>query len=108
MWVARDKNGELFLWKYKPERGDELWNVEGMFTFEPWFMIDSNLFPNLSWEDEPIEIEIIPKSAKETLLEYEAIYDHVNYAGKSMLCDTGEDFREKVSKYIVENFWNLV
>lgn len=59
MFVARDKDGELTLFPAKPVRacGDSWWDdqTERFFLLEPW------LFPDLTWEDEPIEVELIKK-----------------------------------------------
>lgn len=60
MWVARDKDGHLFLWDRQPERGGTLWIVKNT-VLQHWFEIDASLFPDLKWEDEPIEIEIHAK-----------------------------------------------
>lgn len=58
LYVAREKRGELFLYKTKPKRdcnyGIWLSNLVCMGT------ISKNLFPDLTWEDEPIEVEIRP------------------------------------------------
>lgn len=79
MWVARDKNGTLKVWKLKPSReviictsnkGDKIYNefwdetndgYNGDIPFYPddYFKIDTSLFPFLTWEDEPIEVELV-------------------------------------------------
>lgn len=57
IWVARDDNGKLCLYETKPERDYDLkiWQAG-------WFFIGvlNHLFPDLTWEDEPIEVEIRP------------------------------------------------
>lgn len=55
-WVARDKNGKLCLYETKPERDYDVktWQ-SGRFCQMP-----KHLFPDLTWEDEPIEVEIRP------------------------------------------------
>ena len=59
-WAARDEYG-LWLYREKPYR------VEGVF-YSHWtdkngpnseFPININIFPELTWEDEPIEVEIL-------------------------------------------------
>nr|DAG79346.1 MAG TPA: hypothetical protein [Caudoviricetes sp.] len=56
-WVARDKSGKLYLYNEKPEYYND---------FKVWFAcgiiakLDNNLFPELKWEDEPIEVGIRP------------------------------------------------
>lgn len=58
LYVARDKSGELFAYKTKPKHdcnyGIWLSNSVCMGT------ISKNLFPDLTWEDEPIEVELRP------------------------------------------------
>ena len=58
LWVARDKRGELFLYKNKPildcDFGIWFSDLDCMGT------ISKNLFPELKWEDEPIEVELRP------------------------------------------------
>lgn len=56
LWVARDKNGELYICNTKPERVCvlELWCSDRCFIIHP------SLFPDLTWEDEPIEVELRP------------------------------------------------
>ena len=58
LWVARDKSGELFAYNSKPK-------LECYLGF--WYSdlncmgtISKNLFPELKWEDEPIEVELRP------------------------------------------------
>ncbi len=61
MWVARDKNNSLWLYKEKPYRNEiyECWQSEDPYVYVG--PIDKTLFPNLKWEDEPIEVTIIEK-----------------------------------------------
>lgn len=58
LWVAREKRGGLFLYETKPILD---------YDFGIWFTdsdcmgtISKNLFPELKWEDEPIEVELRP------------------------------------------------
>lgn len=52
LWVATDKNGKQYVYESKPERerADLVWRGGGYFSLE------NKLFPNQTWEDEPIEI----------------------------------------------------
>lgn len=54
-WIARDKNGWLFAYEDKPERCD---NEKIWFSLKFFFSMENSLFPDLKWEDEPIEVEI--------------------------------------------------
>lgn len=64
-WVARDSNGNLSLFEVKPERvrymrnnNEGLWMAKSMTDFV------SDSFHSLTWDDDPIEVEIIIKPKK--------------------------------------------
>lgn len=54
VWIARDEDGELYLYFIHPFKGKTEWrlpyfhNEDGVGTKR----IDSNLFPSVKWEDE--------------------------------------------------------
>lgn len=52
-WVARDADGEVAFFKEKPERSEYLWEAK-------WYcwIVRRDMFPDLTWEDEPIEVEL--------------------------------------------------
>ena len=57
VWVARDSDGCLTLCKVKPQRWEgDFWIGEGGAEYFP---LDSQIFPELTWEDEPIEVELL-------------------------------------------------
>lgn len=56
-WVARETDGSLWLFNEKPSRrdrvaGGDIWIGFGFFPLE-------NLYPELSCNDEPIEVEFL-------------------------------------------------
>lgn len=56
MWVARDYCGTLFVYKEKPRKSEDVWLSNGYYM-----MIDSDLFPEVKWEDdEPRELVLKP------------------------------------------------
>lgn len=57
-WVARDCDGDVFLYQNEPDRNEMFWNGYMMHSLP----IDS--FPDLTWESDPIEVEIILKRKK--------------------------------------------
>lgn len=60
-WVAIDDDGDLFLYRTKPTRDE----VSGMWmSGECPLDVGLNLFPDLTWDDEPQECEIIIKRKK--------------------------------------------
>lgn len=60
LWVARDKDGELNLYLAKPIRFNNSngWEKDCWDTDDEFLTIDTNLFPNLKWEDEPRQVEL--------------------------------------------------
>lgn len=67
MWVARDKDGDLNLFSHKPHRctdvgwDNESWDVVSEDNLIDFMLINPNMFPDLTWEDEPIEVELVVK-----------------------------------------------
>ena len=81
MWVARDKDLCLHFFSMKPNRLGNNWcvgdNVSGYSS-----KLDISLFPNLKWEDEPREVELVPKmvnAVQEKLSE--AVDNYFDYIG---------------------------
>ena len=56
LWLARDKNGFLFAYEDKPERCKNQREWLGRFLCS----MRNSYFPELKWEDEPIEVELRP------------------------------------------------
>ena len=54
-WVARDNNGKLFLYNEKPKYYNDL---KVWFSGRICAKLDNNIFPDLTWKDEPIEVEL--------------------------------------------------
>ena len=52
IWLARDKNGELWGYLDKPIRGEEIFKIYGE---DMGFSIIDNLFPEITWENSPVE-----------------------------------------------------
>ena len=67
MWIVRDKDGRLFLFTFvKPVRKDEdgCWvKDEHCGELAGSIRLDYNLFPQLTWDDEPMEVGLFPISA---------------------------------------------
>lgn len=56
LYVARDKDESLYLYEYKPKKYNTVW-CDGIGFLEK---LDSNLFPEVKWEDEePTEVEYL-------------------------------------------------
>ena len=59
MWIARDKDGILGFYFNKPIKGINEWSP--MFEDENYVAVDSNMFPEVKWEDEePRELVLKP------------------------------------------------
>lgn len=59
LWVARDKNGLLYLYENKPMKFSTTFDEHNGFCVE---LLNSDLFPEVKWEDEePTEIELVIK-----------------------------------------------
>lgn len=56
MYIARDQNGDLFLYPIKPDRYVTEYYV--FFTGDDWWNIDSDLFPEVTFENSPMEVEL--------------------------------------------------
>lgn len=52
LWIARDKDGRVYLFSSKPER---IRTHFGDFYSDKW-EIDERLFPEVTWENSPIEV----------------------------------------------------
>lgn len=57
-WVARDKNGQIFLYTNRPVKAREHWDCE----FQAYYFSFGHLFQFIKWEDEePYSIEDLLK-----------------------------------------------
>lgn len=57
-WVARDKGRFLGLYPWQPKRGDMAWLCGSCLA------LPINTFPDITWESDPIEVEIVIKRKK--------------------------------------------
>lgn len=54
MWIARDRNGDLYLYEEKPLKGTEAWGIT-LYLYRS--RINRHFFPEVKWEDdEPREL----------------------------------------------------
>lgn len=62
IWIARDKDGLLYLYDYKPQKNE----ISGKFTcgiksngdWSEEYELNSHLFPELTFENSPQEVEL--------------------------------------------------
>lgn len=58
--VARDKNNNLYLYEGLPTRDEKTEQFYPDKDYECQFLkLDSNLFPDVKWEDEPQEVVLL-------------------------------------------------
>ena len=63
MWLARDKDKELYLFSEKPSKREEFWLMSSATTTV--IQLPSGLFPEVKWEDEePRELILRPIEEK--------------------------------------------
>lgn len=55
-WIARDKDGSLSVYEYKPERAKVIWIQEYSEVNLPSDADVKLIGRHISWEDEPVEI----------------------------------------------------
>lgn len=55
MWVARDMDGELYLFDAYPEKESEHFGCQ--FGYKS-MMLDERLFPEVNWENSPVKAEL--------------------------------------------------
>ena len=57
MYLARDKNNDLYLFNELPNRGNECWQatsgVDGTYL-----RLDKLLYPEVTWDLEPLKVTI--------------------------------------------------
>lgn len=60
MWIARDKDDSLWLYNEKPVRNEEEndWTISSP-TDNAVGKLYSTMFPELKWEDEPVEVDLV-------------------------------------------------
>ncbi len=63
-WLARTQNGTLGILRIKPERRCGDWWIDVAPEDSAIYRLPSELFPSLTWQDKPIEVEIIIKPKK--------------------------------------------
>ena len=55
-WVARDDDGNLYMYPTKPQKRRDSWNAAGV----SFMKLDDSLFPEVKWSDEePTKVKIV-------------------------------------------------
>ena len=58
MYLARDKNGDLYLFSERPRRGSECWWAESGVD-GTYLKLDKSLHPELSWDSDPLPASLV-------------------------------------------------
>ncbi|MBW4053828.1 MAG: hypothetical protein HIU83_00200 [Proteobacteria bacterium] len=57
MYIARDKNSELYLFSELPSQGNECWwapsGVDGTYL-----RLEKSLYPDVTWDSGPLKVEL--------------------------------------------------
>lgn len=78
MWLARDKDEELYLFSEKPSKREEFWLMSSATTTV--IQLPSELFPEVKWEDEePKEIVLKNDVEKQDNLDIPEEDDYCKY-----------------------------
>ena len=58
MYLARDKNGDLYLFDDRPYRGNECWWSEAGLD-GTYLKIKNSLYPDVTWDSEPLRVGLV-------------------------------------------------
>jgi len=59
MFVARDKNGDLYLFDELPRRGNECWWAENGVD-GTYLRLGKSLHAEVTWEVDPLPVRLVP------------------------------------------------
>jgi len=61
MWVARDRNGDLFLYTRKSERNKilEMFESEPNNGIEDYMRLSKKMHPDVTWDNSPRKVKLI-------------------------------------------------
>ena len=55
MWIARDKDGELYLYDAYPKKNSEFFGCQFGYTS---MLLDKRMCPEVTWENSPVKAEL--------------------------------------------------
>lgn len=62
MYLARDKNRDLYLFNERPQRGKECWWAEAGVD-GTYLKLDKSLYPEVDWESDPLPVSLVVETA---------------------------------------------
>lgn len=70
MYVARDKDGQLWLFTYKPRQSVTTWHYdEGDDAYGDMMELNPELYPNVTFSSGPLEVVLKPVVEESNILE---------------------------------------
>lgn len=63
MYLARDKNHDLYLFNELPHRGNECWWAESGVD-GTYLKLDRSLYPEITWESAPLRVDLMVDSSR--------------------------------------------
>ena len=57
MFIARDKNNDLYLFAELPTRGNECWWAEAGLD-GTYLKMNKSLYPEITWDSEPLPVRL--------------------------------------------------
>lgn len=61
MYLARDKNNDLYLFYDRPHRGTECWWAESGID-GTYLKMEKSLYPEVTWDTEPLAVALVVPS----------------------------------------------
>lgn len=61
MYLARDKDGDLYLFNERPRRGNDCWWAEAGID-GTYLKLDKALYPELSWDSQPLAVTLVAET----------------------------------------------
>lgn len=56
LWIARDLDGELYLYPSKPRKGD--YRFVCGYVYEDYINLNGDEFPEVTFENSPVQVEL--------------------------------------------------
>ena len=75
MWIARDKDGCLYIYTSKPKRGKRYFeDTDGFYR-----SIQPGEYPEVTWENSPKELVVLNEINVEHMVSFKNCYDKSSY-----------------------------
>lgn len=58
MFIARDKNSDLYLFAEAPIKGNECWWAESDGIDGTYLRLEKSLYPEVTWDSEPLPVRL--------------------------------------------------